>query len=853
MTAMIDLNTHYILQLADVSAEDAPHAGAKATNEALLMKAGFLVPEGMVLTTAAFEDFLTANDPNLTSPSETIMNAPLPVDVVEALQSAATILGDMPLAVRSSAGAEDMPDASFAGQYETILNVQGFEAIAAAVRRCWASVFNVHVVAYRNARGLERSSIAVLLQQLVPADTAGVAFTSNPVSGERDEVVINAVRGLGERLVSGEASPDEWTVSGEKTICHRAPEAALDADLARLIAETARQVEAFLGHPQDIEWAMKDGQLFILQARPITTLIEEGSFPGIEMVPISIHESPGFWQRDASHFPQAVYPMSRLLIDPIRTAVKRWVDEYGFLIDGLELQEIGGWMYQRLVPFGGKDRPPPPSWVMRLMVRLMPSIRGRINISVDAIRDDKPGHFIQRWHTVWQPELASRIAALRDVDLAELSDEALNDHIESTVALFGRAIEIHAVLHGSLAIILYELSTTCQDLLGWSESQAFELVNGTSFKSTEPARQIHVLAQMARERPAIMRLLESADWQTVNRITEVDETYTAALAAYMKEFGCRAIRYEIAEPTLAETPSLVLSQIRNQIRRGYDHDANDRALAQKRTAVAAEARSRLAQQPAELKEFDRVLKRAEQAYPVREDNEVYTLSAPFALIRYALLEMGLRLAGRDVIAQRDDVFFLEIGEARSAFTGGGGFHEKVRHRQAQRAWAMANPGPPAYGVEPPQPPSFDFLPPEARLPMEAMLWSLDRILELEQSQKQQTKGEMLKGIAVSPGQYTGPARLIMDEGEFGKLQSGDVLVCPITSPVWSVLFPSVGALVTDSGGILSHPAIISREYQVPAVVALGNATSLLKDGQIVIVNGSTGTVSIPPQREFEGV
>lgn len=845
MKTMADLNTHYMMKLADVSAEDVPRAGAKATNEALLLKAGFPVPDAIVLTTAAFEDFLSVNDPSLASPPEAIMTAPMPANVVEVLQTAVTLLGDTPLAARSSAVAEDLPGASFAGQYETILDVRGFEALAMAVRRCWASVFNEHVAAYRKARGLERGGMAVLLQRLVLADAAGVAFSANPISGRRDEVVINAVQGLGERLVSGEASPDEWIVRAEEARCLRAPEAAIGADQARLIAEIARQVEAFFGQPQDIEWAVKDGQLFILQARPITTLkAERRKFLATEMVPIPIDVPPGYWQRDASHFPQAVYPMSRLLMAPIRAAVKRWVDEYGFLIEGLELREIGGWMYQRLVPFGGKDRPSLPTWLMRLMVRLVPTIRSRINTSVAAIRADKPSHFIERWHDAWQSELASRIAALRDVDLSKLSDETLNDQIEAVIALFERAIQLHAVLHGSLAIILYEFSATCRDLLGWPESKAFELVNGTSFKSTEPARQIHVLARMARERPALMRLLEDTDQHTVERMGEVDASFAEALAAYMKEHGCRALRYEIAEPTLAETPTLILLQIRNQISQGYDPEANDRILDRKRAEVAAEARRALAQQPEILKKFERVLKRTERAYPVREDNVFYTLNAPYALIRYALLELGVRLVERKIIEQRDDIFFLELHEARSALATDMNYHEQVQHRRAQRAWAMANPGLPAYGEEPTQPSSFDFLPLEARMPMEAMLWSLGKIFELEQSQKQQTVGDTLKGLVASPGQYTGPARVIMDEGEFDKLQPGDVLVCPITSPVWSILFPSVGALVTDSGGILSHPAIIAREYRVPAVVALGNATSLLQDGQIVTVDGAAGTVSI---------
>ena len=159
-------------------------------------------------------------------------------------------------------------------------------------------------------------------------------------------------------------------------------------------------------------------------------------------------------------------------------------------------------------------------------------------------------------------------------------------------------------------------------------------------------------------------------------------------------------------------------------------------------------------------------------------------------------------------------------------------------------WVEAHPGPASYGKDPGPPPSFAALPSEARFVHEALMWVADRIFAPQQSGQEQASETMLRGIAASPGDYTGPVRVIKNEGEFAKLQPGDVLVCPITSPVWSVLFPSIGALVTDSGGILSHPAIIAREYSVPAVVATGNATSLLQDGQIVKVDGERATIEV---------
>lgn len=159
------------------------------------------------------------------------------------------------------------------------------------------------------------------------------------------------------------------------------------------------------------------------------------------------------------------------------------------------------------------------------------------------------------------------------------------------------------------------------------------------------------------------------------------------------------------------------------------------------------------------------------------------------------------------------------------------------------AWANANPSSPYYR-EPQPPPSIDFLPREPRLIMESLIWSFNQMMEYEGSKREQKVGETLTGIPASAGQYTGPVRIILDENEFHKIQPGDVMVCPTTSPVWSVLFHSIGALVTDTGGLLSHPAIIAREYRIPAVVATGNATSLLHDGETVRVDGTTGKMEL---------
>ncbi|MGH3824991.1 MAG: PEP-utilizing enzyme, partial [Pseudonocardiaceae bacterium] len=255
--------------------------------------------------------------------------------------------------------------------------------------------------------------------------------------------------------------------------------------------------------------------------------------------------------------------------------------------------------------------------------------------------------------------------------------------------------------------------------------------------------------------------------------------------------------------------------------------------------------------PAEHSRFDRVLDRALAAYPVREDNECFTTSIPFALARRVAREIGRRLTARGLLAHRDDAFWLKPVQLRAALRESLDCRPLATRRAGERAWALAHPGPASYGSPPGPPPPLSALPAEARLANEAFLWAVEQnvgphAVDHGVRGTETLDTTVLSGIPVSAGSYTGPARIIRSEGEFGRLRPGDVLVCPVTSPAWSVLFPGIGALITDIGGMLSHPAIIAREYRVPAVVATGDGTSRLTDGQIVTVDGTTGVVRIVP-------
>ncbi len=808
---------------------------------ARLRSAGFPVPEGIVLTTVAFAAHVALaavpadapQDAMAEDPALAIRSRPLPREVAEKLAAALAYFDGRPLAVRSSAVAEDMPGASFAGQYETVLGVTGQSAVMDAVRTCWASAFSRHLTTYRESRSVAAGRMAVLIQPLLDAVSAGVAFTANPVTGDRGETLVSAVRGLGDRLVSGQASPDEWVVCNGEAVCRAAPEGAIEAGDAIAVARLARDVETAMGQPQDIEWAIAGGKLYLLQARPITAMPDAvtGSGPeaqaAVAHVPLPVDPPPGFWEREAVHFPKPMMPMTRSIWPPLQTSALRYsFAKLGMMLDTLDIREIGGWAYVQMVPVSEEE------------------IGSRLEGCIQAVQSDRPWQLIESWYSEWKPELTGRIAALRQVDLASLDDESLVGHVAAAEQHLGRSAQLHFLIGLAQTLPLAEFFFACRDLLGWPEAQTVELLSGLSNASSAPARALAELAERVRANPALAAHLKSINDKTAALMAETDPDFGAALDRYLWAYGCRTLTYEVNDPAVSERPEWVLGLLRDQLDQQYDPALAPAQLALRRSRVAGEARSALAGRLHDLDRFDRLLARAELLYPLREDCVFHDISPAVAVLRFAILELGRRLAQRGQLDKIDDIFFLEKDEAAAALRDGRNQRELVLRRQGERAWALTHPGPAGYGDPPPPPPPLDDLPPEVRFANEAVMWAMEQEIAVPQPSGRDQDDTVLPGIGASAGSYTGPVRVVLSQEEFGKIRAGDVLVCPITSPVWSVLFPSVGALVTDSGGILSHSAIIAREYRIPAVVSTVNGTSVLRDGQVVTVNGSAGVVRL---------
>jgi phosphohistidine swiveling domain-containing protein len=776
-------------------AGDPSRCGRKAAALATLRKAGFDVPDGFVVPVGA-------------SPSRA------------EIASALARLGDGPVAVRSSGAAEDLEDASFAGQYDTVLDVRGVDAVLEAAARCMASATEERVAAYGGAG----QAMAVLVQVMVPATAAGVAFSANPLTGDRDEVRVSATRGLGDRLAAGEVDGDEWSVRGEEALPLGTQEHAIDPAMARRIAELARRCEAARGAPQDIEWALLGDQLHLLQSRPITVL---PIAPAIEL-------PKGTWMKDAAHFPEPISPFAATthmhdagrFFDPIA--------EWGALPDGVDLRVIGHEVYTHVEPDdGGKD--PPPWWVLAAVVRIVPALRRKLAAAEHAIREGWLESVPRAWADHQRAAQREEIERRAAVDLAPLDDDALLAHIDELTRFCGDSMTLHFKLFVPYCVGVHELVRACADLLGWDAPRAVRLLQGLSSPSVGTTRDLATVARRVRDRPRAAEVVAARRADVAARLDEVDPEIGAELRGYLAFWGLRPFATDAGAPTVAERPQLVANLLADLV----EDDATPDLETPRQAAIAA-AREALIGDA--LARFDAALAFAEIVYAVREDNVLLTDQLPTGLLRRAALEAGQRLVARGWLGRKEDVVMLTRTELTGALRAAGGTRAVVARRKAEHAWVRARPGPMVYGPPPGKMPSVRGLPAPARRINEALLWIMEQELSMA-PRPAGGEGATLQGVAASPGVHRGRVRVVRSPSYLDRLRQGEVLVCPITTAAWMMAYQRAGALVTDAGSVLSHTAIVAREYGLPAVVATGSATTTLADGDLVEVDGNRGTVT----------
>ncbi|HEU0000340.1 MAG TPA: PEP/pyruvate-binding domain-containing protein [Ktedonobacteraceae bacterium] len=766
-----DVHSNYILNLTDIRQGDVERAGAKAAKLGELAQAAFPVPDSFVLTTSAFDRFLIANAPGPEISPEAVIGATLPTDIVEALLVAANALGDVPLAVRSSGTAEDLPGASFAGQYETVLDVRGAEALVVAVRRVFASVFSQHATAYRAAQGQQkRGRMAVLVQRQVEASAAGVAFTANPVTGDLTETVISAVRGSGEQLVSGQAMPDEWIVRDKEAVCRAEREGSIDAGWALIVAALARRVEAhFGGIPQDIEWALAGGELFLLQARPITTLSE----PGEWKAPLR-----GAWARHIR--------LGEWLGDPLTPLFESWgLSRIEERLGTNQRQLAGtptpqpmhivanGWYFCSLSFLPSS----PASMLWKLLRHALP--KALVHPRRVAMTMPFTAKFgVELFVREWRAELLPRYQALVQQSTSRVDQLNASD-------LVG-LVEEQVCVAGD-----YFTSITA--------------VAGFAWKAEMPLAAFYRKYLFPRIGGGYQRLLCGlSDVSLVSR----DHSVTCL---------------DWFHPTLGEYSSLCLTSPDSETL------ARPGLASTERLQAEAQARSALAHEPKRLARFEKLLNTAQRFGRSREE-QVASLTLGWPLMRRALLRLGGILVEQGVLLTAEDVFFLTRAELLAALTENEpagspapGVMERRKLWQRQRR------------LTPP-------------LILGDMTPMMKRIFEgtenMLRSEMGPSSGNGLAGLPASPGRASGPARVIRTPEEFDHLQPGDVLIAPVTTPAWTMLFARAAAVVTDTGSPLAHASLAAREYGIPAVVGTGNATARVRDGQWVLIDGNTGLVEV---------
>jgi pyruvate,water dikinase len=859
-----------VASLTEEAATGTRDFGAKAARLASLKRAGFPVPDGFAVARSAFRTTLAsvlaagewpsdllaagpAQEDALAGIRSRISAAPLGETLGRSIGAAYRGLGGGAVAVRSSGEMEDEAAFAGAGMQETFLNVQGIEAVERALRECWASIWTARSLGYLARAGTARDvAMGVVVQDLVPAEVAGVAFTQNPLSGDPSELVINCAFGLGPAVAQGLVSPDAYVVerrtgrvrdrvAGDKHLEIAAvgegvtvrPRAADDARRLALtdaqaatVAELALAVERHLGRPADIEWALAGGRLSLLQARPVTVVpsrprsvggaksrrartppertvwsnVNVGeALPGVA-TPLTWSVLSEFSARGFRHAFGALgckVPPDAELVGEVRGRIYLNLSEFMAIAS-----QVPGLSPRTLLSLGGgggldalEDAAPEgrAGWLVRLPATLGRFVRHHAGL----------GGRIAEFERDFDRERA-RVAAR---DLPSLSPADLARALADAEDALHRTGDLMLTAASSFLASYVLLRSLLRGTLGDDAPRLeTELMSGFSdLESAAPGIALCHIAASAPDDPATRRFF-AAGSHSLDELP-ASAPLRRALEAFLLAHGYRAPREaEIATPRWREDPTLVLAALRalwvEGGRRGLERIEHQRAL---RAQAAAEVERRV--RGPRRSAIRHALASAQRNARLRERLRA-RVTETLGWFRSIVLEVGARLGDREC------GFFLEIGEIRRwladpSFDPG----PIVRARRTLYERNRRLPDPPSTFVGTPTP-----------------------------TPEPVPDGEFLRGLGASAGRARGRARILKTPEEAAAFVPGEVLVVGSADVGWAPLFLSASAVVAELGGPLSHAAIVAREYGVPAVVNVAGATRLLATGDPVEVDGNAGTV-----------
>ncbi|MFG1656736.1 rifamycin-inactivating phosphotransferase [Micromonospora chersina] len=865
------MSERYVLGLQEVDETRVAVVGGKGAHLGALARIdGLRVPAGFCVTTEAFRRVL-ADAPSIDdrldqlarlNPDDreaistlsadirrTIEGTPLPHDVAAAITRALTELGaEAAYAVRSSATAEDLPTASFAGQQDTYLNVIGPAAILRHVSRCWASLFTERAVTYRQRNGIDHRAVhmAVVVQKMVFPRAAGVLFTADPVTSNRRVASVEASFGLGEALVSGLVNADAYRVRDGEIIDRAiatkrlavhalpaggtqeqaiAPErqdqpALTDAQVVRLV-QLGRRIEAHFGHPQDIEWCLVDDGFQVVQSRPITTLFpipETGD--GENHVYLSVgHQQMmtdamkplglSMWKMTA------MAPMheagGRLFVDVTRLLASP-ASRDGFLEmagrgdpltrDALETVIDRG----DFIPSLPDQAPPrPPAGGTPAPIETDPAIVADLIARSEA-----------------------SVAALRR-DIGTRSGPALFDFLLDAFAEQKRLLSdprsMQAIMAGMDAT--WWLNDQLEAWLGEKNAADTLTLSAPHNITSEMGLALLDVADVIRPHPEVVAFLQEVEDESfLDEMAKLPGGPEArdAIGAYLDRYGMRCVgEIDITRPRWSERPRTLVPVILDNVR-NFEPGESTRRFEQGRQEAAKKEQDvleRLRALPDGQRKADetkRMIDRVRTFIGYREYPK-YAIISRYLVYKRALLEEAERLVRAGVLRAQEDIFYLTFAELHDVVRTHQADHQLIRRRKDEFRWHQT--------LTPP------------------------RVLTSEGEgiagayRRDGVPAGALVGLPVSGGIVEGRARVILDLAE-ADLGPGDILVTPYTDPSWSPLFVAVEGLVTEVGGLMTHGAVIAREYGLPAVVGVEGATRLIRDGQRIRVHGTDGYVEILP-------
>ena len=885
----------YVVSLDDTRAKNRTLVGGKGANLAQLVEADLPVPAGFCVTTAAYKELI--DDPAIREtidelagldPSDTaaiadagsalrarIQERSVPEEIRDAIETAIDEIKNDPeqaYAVRSSATAEDLPEASFAGQQETFLNVRGADEIIARVRACMASLFTDRAIAYRarNDVAHEEVSIAVVVQQMVIPDVSGILFTADPQTGNRHIASIEAGMGLGEALVSGEVTADnirvetrtgevlDYEVGDQQSAVRPIPEGGtetvelntterssrvLTVEQIQTLVDLGEEIEAVFESPQDIEWCLDGGESYVVQSRPITSL-----FPLPSPLPDDDRLHVYFSLGHVQAFAEAMPPLVR---DVWIEFCNLWMVELGMDTTTQWAVEAGGRVYIDMTPFlrASFVRRGFPKWLsatseplgiavddllarrgeqfqekrtaretLSLLMQVASAVRTQARPMISAVVSGFFGAFIgeptpQREEARWNTWGRNAAAPVRIPETLAERARAVFDSDNSALTNYPRLGPLYAaqVADGLLQQLFPDSPEELNDVgRGFPD----ELVTRINLGLGD-------LADVARGHPAVAHALREGTSLDEIESLEGGEAFRAALDDFLEEFGHRATgELDISRPRWRDEPSGLLATVRANLKheQAGEHREHLRQMVRQAAAAAEQLEDRASHGifgPLR-KQVVRRLIRTYRGYIQTREHPKHGLAHLFAAWHEAIRDAGELLVNEGQLDETNDVWFLRQEELFAALEGE--LPEvDIASRRAEFERYKTLDAPPVLTSE-----------------GEAPSGRIER---------EDVPEGALVGTGVSGGVVEGVARVVRDPSE-ETIEKGEILIAPSSDPGWTPLFLNAAGMVVEVGGQMSHGALVAREYGLPAVVSVSEATRRIETGQRVRIDGTQGIVEI---------